>query len=252
MRNRAYNLAHNLAIETSGPLGSVTLGRGSELLETAQLPPQQRHTLDLMPVIQRLCRGHAITSEDLGEIYVSIGPGSFTGLRIGVTTAKMLAQVLGVKVVAVPTLEVVARNAPAPKSTGQDSALPRLAVCLNVKNETAYTGLFAWNGQAWESDGQPALMTLAQLLDYAPRPLMLLGDPLPALPEPLPNGVTLLPADLALASSEAVWHLGRSASNREQYIDPLALLPLYARRPEAEELWEKRHAPEKPNPVPAA
>jgi tRNA threonylcarbamoyladenosine biosynthesis protein TsaB len=246
MRDRAYNLA----METSGPIGSVTLGRGSELLETAQLPPQQRHTLDLMPVIQRLCRKHAIAPDDLGEIYVSIGPGSFTGLRIGVTTAKMLAQVLGVKVVAVPTLDVVARNAPAPHPAGQDDALPRLAVCLNVKNETAYTGLFTWNGQSWQIDGQPVLTTLAQLLSSAPRPLFLLGDPLPALPDPLPAGVTLLPAGLALARSEAVWRLGRFAADRGRFTDPLALLPLYARRPEAEELWEKRQAPEKPNPVP--
>src|SRR5688500_8967170 len=104
--------AHNLAIETSTRVGSVTLGRGDEVVQTVEMPEQRRHTVDLMPTIDKLCQRHSLAPADIGEMYVSVGPGSFTGLRIGIATAKALAQVLGMRLIAVPTLEVVAQNVP--------------------------------------------------------------------------------------------------------------------------------------------
>ena len=227
MRDRMYSLA----IETSGPVGSVTLGRADEPLETVELPPQRRHRVDLMPAIDELMRRHGAAPIGLAELYVSIGPGSFTGLRIAAATVKMLAQVLGVQVATVPTLDVLAGNVPAPER-GE-----ALAVCLNMKGPTVYTGVFRRQNERWELDGPPALCTMAQLLSVAPRPLQLLGDPIPAFPAE--DEVTALPANRAVPRSNVVWRLGREMAGRNEFVDPIALLPLYARRPEAEELWEK-------------
>jgi tRNA threonylcarbamoyladenosine biosynthesis protein TsaB len=264
----------NLAIETSGRAGSVTLGRGDELIATAALPPPApppRRSVDLMPTIDALCRAHGVGPAQVGEVYVSIGPGSFTGLRIAVATAKVLAPTLGVKLVSVPTLDVVAQNVPT------DIDADHVAVCLNLKRNSVYAGVFGrepardaavlgatgglpasargasstdhTGGQAasgtpmWVLVSEPALMSMADLLQTAPRPLALVGDPLPPIPEGLAEGVLVLDRRLAAPRSEAVWRLGRAAARRGDFADPFALVPLYVRPPEAVELWNKRHGP---------
>jgi tRNA threonylcarbamoyladenosine biosynthesis protein TsaB len=172
----------------------------------------------------------------IGEVYVSLGPGSFTGLRIGVTTAKMFAQVGSCRVIGIPSLDVVAQNAPLPGPSTPEPAT--LAVWLNMKKDTAYAGLFACDGQRWQARGEPGLRTMAQLLDSAPRPLVILGDPLPTFDPP--DGVTILPAAWAAARSEAVWRLGRERARAGQFDAPLALAPIYGRQPEAVELWDRK------------
>ncbi len=228
---------YNLALETSGPVGSVTLGQGARILDTLTMPPQQRHRVDLMPTIDHLCQQHDVRPADLAELYVSVGPGSFTGLRIGITTVKILARVTGAKVVAVPTLEVLARNVEPP-----ESPQTRLVVGMNLKKDTLYAGVFAWAGSAWQLQDAPAVCRSEELLSTSPRPLWVLGEPLPGpwRERDIP-GVTLLPPELAQPQSVAVWEIGRALAERGQTIDPMALLPLYARPPEAVALWQKRH-----------
>ncbi|MEX0775755.1 MAG: tRNA (adenosine(37)-N6)-threonylcarbamoyltransferase complex dimerization subunit type 1 TsaB [Phycisphaeraceae bacterium] len=227
--------AFNLAIETSSRVGSVTLGRGDEWLAMRAMPPQERHRVDLMPSIAGLCAAYGAAPADLAQLYLSIGPGSFTGLRIGVATVKMLAMVTGAKVVAVPTLGVVAQNVDPPAM-----AAAHLAVCLNMKRDTVYAGIFAWRKERWQHEGDPGVMSLGELLQRGPRPLALLGDPLPDGDGITDDQVTTLPADLARPHSDAVWRLGRTAAAAGGFTDPLALAPLYAREPEAVELWAMR------------
>jgi tRNA threonylcarbamoyladenosine biosynthesis protein TsaB len=184
------------------------------------------------------CRQLAIRPRDLRQVYLSIGPGSFTGLRVGVAIAKMLAQAAGAKVVAVPTLRVLACNTPLPYS--------RVVTCLNLKKETVYAGLFRREADAWRPDDAPSLRTMNELLQAAPRPVAILGDPLPPLPQDgaTLEGVTVLPASFAMAHAEAVWRIGREMAGAGQFTDPWQLVPLYVRPPEAVELWNKRHGPE--------
>lgn len=236
--------AHNLALETSGRAGSVVLGRGDELLEVVDLPEPKRHTLGLMPAVASVCARHGVTPAKLAEVYVSAGPGSFTGLRVGIATAKMLAEVLGARLVAVPTLEALAQNA-----GDLADADTTLAVALAVKRETLYAGLFARRASRWTARGEPGLRTWPALLAEAGRPLAILADVLPdgadaALADA--PGVRRLPRELAAPRGEAVWRLGRDRARRGDFTDPLALLPLYARPPEAEELWKQRLAAKSP------
>ena len=226
------NNAFSLALETTGRMGSVTLGCGDERLESCELPEQRRHSVDLMPAIDQLCSRHGARAGALAQVYVSIGPGSFTGLRIAIATAKMLALATGAKLVAVPTLDVVAQNAP--QSTDQ------VAVCLGLKGATLWTGLFDWDGRRFAACGEPALATLRGLLARARRPLVILGHALPELPEREPM-VTVLPPEMAQARSEAVWDLGRAIACRQEFVKPFDLVPLYVRPPEAQVLWNKRH-----------
>lgn len=227
----------NLAIETSGRVGSFVIGSGDRIVESVDLPPQtggagSGGSSQLMSMLDATCRRLTIAPKQIAEVYLSIGPGSFTGLRVGVTIAKMFAQVLGAKIVAVPTLDVVALNTP--------DDVQHVAVGLNLKKETLYSGIYTRDGDAWRALCEPALRSIAEIFDLAPRPLALLGDPLPVI-ENKPENVTILPAAMARAQARHLWKLGRVAAAAGAYCDPLALVPLYVRPPEAVELWDARH-----------
>ncbi|MEZ6192682.1 MAG: tRNA (adenosine(37)-N6)-threonylcarbamoyltransferase complex dimerization subunit type 1 TsaB [Phycisphaerales bacterium] len=227
---------YNLAIETSGRSGSVTLGRGEKKVTTVGLQHKRRHNVELIPTIDALCREHDIKPDAIGQVYVSLGPGSFTGLRVGITTAKMLALANGVEVFGIPTLDVLAENAPAETE--------HVAVCLNLKRDTVHSAVYQREGDRWSAIVEPKLRTMPELLEACPRPVCLMGDPLPAIPDELSQSVTILGPDYAEGRSDAVHKLGRHAAATRPPDDPMLLVPLYIREPEAVELWNQRHGEE--------
>lgn len=232
MTDRPYNLA----IETSGRSGSVTLGLGDEIIVSVDLQHKRRHNVELIPTIDALCREHGVTPDAIRQVYVSLGPGSFTGLRVGITTAKMLALAGGVEVFGIPTLDVLAENAP-PETE-------HLAVCLNLKRDTVHSAVYQREGDRWSAIVEPELRTMQALLEACPRPVCVIGDPLPTIPEELAQGVTALDPSHAEGRSEAVHRLGRIAAATRRPDDPMLLVPLYIREPEAVELWNQRHGEE--------
>jgi len=231
-----------LAIETSTKQSSVTVGRGEELLETIAIPPQRRHNVALMPTIAAMFERQGGGPADLATLHVSVGPGSFTGLRVGIATAKALSLATGCRVTAVPTLDVLACNVTEP--------LPRLAVALNQKQQTVYCAVYE-PGEAvgdslpnWSVVTPPAVRTIDELMAAA-------GEDTPLLAALLPEGTNAntLPTELAQPRSEVVYRPGRRSAAAEQFTDPAALVPEYGRPPEAVTIWadnQKRAGPWSP------
>src|SRR3954454_1604329 len=123
-----------IAIETSGRLGSIATVRDGQVLTEEQFPPQFKHAAGIISVIDRLTKSHGWSPSDVNEVYVSSGPGSFTGLRVGITVAKTLAFALGAKLVAVPSTKVLAHNAP----EGWQNAI----IVLDAKRGQIFTARF--------------------------------------------------------------------------------------------------------------
>ena len=99
----------SLAIETSSRGGGVALGADGLLKDAIQFDASARHATQLLCHIDELFKRAGAARRDLKELYVSTGPGSFTGLRIGITVARTLGQLIeGLQIVAVPTAEAVA------------------------------------------------------------------------------------------------------------------------------------------------
>lgn len=95
-----------LAIETTGPIGSVALiDSDNRILGHEVSKDTMSHLKDLMPMVKRLLTGCGIRGEELIAVACSVGPGSFTGIRIGVSTARALAQAWGIKTIACSSLE---------------------------------------------------------------------------------------------------------------------------------------------------
>ena len=123
-----------LAIETSSRVGSMALAAGDELLAVEEFQRNLRHVAELLPAMERATRKLGWKAADVDEVYVSAGPGSFTGLRIGITVAKTLAQACGVRIVAVPSIKVIAANGP--------GEAVNVGVVLDAKRKQVFAGRF--------------------------------------------------------------------------------------------------------------
>jgi tRNA threonylcarbamoyladenosine biosynthesis protein TsaB len=224
----------SLAIETSGRLGSIATVEDGRVLIEEQFPPQFKHAAGIISVIDRLTKSHGWSPSDVNEVYVSAGPGSFTGLRVGITVAKTLAFALGAKLVAVPSTQVLAHNAP----QGWQNAI----IVLDAKRSQIFTARYTKeNGQPVEAE--PAhLDTLPNILARAPRLVHLIGDGLPY------HRASIPPDDPSvIITEESTWRprativaqIGWQLARAGQFTDADKLTPLYIRRPEAEEKWEQ-------------
>jgi len=236
-----------LAVETSSRNGSLALARGDRLLALRpfdQTRPRRDHAADMLPTLDAVMNELGWRPADIDEVYVSAGPGSFTGLRIAVTFARTLAQAVGARIVAVPTVEVLAANAP--------TDVAHLAVVLDAKRGQVYTAVFsrAAPGRPLQSVVEVDLMTPAQMLARAPRPLHLLGEGIDYHREALRIGADVieLPRELWPPRADAVLRIGRPLARAGRFTPPAELVPIYIRRPEAEELWERRHGMGKSSP----
>jgi len=223
-------MARVLALETSGRVGSVALAQDRVVVAEEQYPHGLKHAAGIVPIIDRLCRARGWMPRDIEVVYVSVGPGSFTGLRVGVTVAKALALATGAKVVAVPTADVLARNAP--------EGWQNVVIVLDAKRDQVYTAVYANEGGAPVVREAARLDDLRAVLQRVPRPVHLIGEGIPyhqrSIPDGDPGVVTTAP-ELWQGRATAVVEVGDLLARQGQFTDPDRLTPIYIRRPEAEE-----------------
>jgi tRNA threonylcarbamoyladenosine biosynthesis protein TsaB len=222
-------VARALALETSGRQGSVALAEDGVAVAVERFDYGLQNAAKILPLIDGLCRKHQWTPADLRELYTSIGPGSFTGLRIGVTLVKTLAFVTGAKVIPVQTVDVLAENAP------PDAR--ELIIVLDAKRGQIFASRLVREQGDWKQIEPPHLDRLTDMLARAGRPVHLLGEGIPFHREAIPDqtGVTITEPDTWNGRAEVVARLGYRLALRGQHVDPMTLVPLYIRRPEAEE-----------------
>src|SRR5687768_10898798 len=222
-----------LAIETSGRIGSVAIVDDGTFVREEQFPHGLQHAAQIIPIIDQMTKGQGWSPRDVEELYVSVGPGSFTGLRIGVTLAKTMALATGVKVVAVPTVRVLVENAP------PDAR--HVIVVLDAKRGQIFTALFERVGEAWTEREPAKLDSLAAMLARTPRPVHLLGEGLPHHEKFVPpndSSVVMAPPESWRARAAAVAAIGHPLARAGHFADPFTLTPIYIRKPEAEEKYD--------------
>lgn len=217
-----------LALETTSRRAQVALVQNGTIVGQASFEAGLKHTAHLLPLIEQLFRGHCWSPSQIQEIYVSVGPGGFTGTRIGVTLAKALALARAGWIVAVPTARVLVENAP----REANDAL----VVIDARRGKAWTQRFTRDGRRWQQAGEPVVCTLGQALDAAPRPVWLVGEGVAYHAQgvdPWEAGVHVCQDSQPRISVVAAlgWELARAGA----FSDSFALAPMYVRRPEAEE-----------------
>ncbi len=228
-----------LAFETSGDLGSVALGIGDRIVEARPFSGLRRHAAEFLPTIEALCRTHSVLPEAVRYVHVSAGPGSFTGLRIGITAARLLALAHGARIVAVPTLEVIAQNA-----LGLDEPPDQVVVILDAKRNHVYAATFELRHRRYVPSSEPAEVEPVAFIEQHNRNTAVMGDGVALHREALMStGRAILPESFFPSKVETVFRLGVERARRGLLVEPRDLVPLYVRRPEAEEKWQMRHGP---------
>ncbi len=131
-------------IETATSTCSVALSEGDELLGIKESHEEKSHAAQLAPFLKEVVTGAGKSFRDLDAVAVSIGPGSYTGLRIGISTAKGLAFGLDIPVLAVNTLESLTRVAAEPALKAAAGSKQAILLCpmLDARRMEVYTALY--------------------------------------------------------------------------------------------------------------
>ncbi len=231
-----------LALETSSRRGGIALGRGDAFLASRELPSLMGHAAALLPAIDELCRSCAVEPAAIDRVFVSAGPGSFTGLRIGITVAKMLAFGGRAAVVAVPSMRVISRNAL------QISAPPvHVAVTLDAHRDSVYGCLLRLGNGDYEPLTEPAELSPAAWTTSLPADAVLIGEGVAVLRRVL-GGVSHAVADesLHIPRAEAAYQLGVMLLASRGADDAARLTPHYVREAAAVEKWQASGRPPGP------
>ncbi len=231
-----------IALETSAKTASAAVVTEGKLLGVSSVTAGLTHSQTILPLLETLLKGVSMELSDAGGFAVSIGPGSFTGLRIGISAVKGMAQGLGKGCAGVSTLEGLAYNF---------SGL-HYTVCpvMDARCGQVYTSLFWVNGgrpqRLWEDMAIP-LDTLKEKLQSVEGDVMLVGDGAElAFTALASTGKVLLPPPaLRYQSAASVGFAALAHLETEEFLDPSALLPAYLRLPQAERELLAREAAEK-------
>ena len=141
-----------LAIDTSNLVMSVAVADGGVIVGEFTTYLKKNHSVRLMPAISELMKEVGIAPAELEKIVVARGPGSYTGVRIGVTTAKSLAWSLQIPIVGVSSLEVLAQNG---------RHFPGFICPLfDARRGQVYTGLYQWHPSGLEEKISDQLLLL--------------------------------------------------------------------------------------------
>ncbi len=231
-----------LGMDTATLVSSVAIVTENRVLAELTAETRYTHSETLVPHIEEVMRLADVKREELSAVAVSLGPGSFTGLRIGLAAAKAMAYALKIPLVGVPTSEVLAAAFASPGA--------RIAPLIDAQKGNAYFSLYQQreNGLVCEREvAVAAPEEIAGVIDGIQEPVMLAGDfarKFMAKVDELPKNAMLAPMTHLMPRASLAAARGLIRLERGEGKGPMELEPIYIRRSEAEVLWEARHKKE--------
>lgn len=249
-----------LAVETSSRIGSVAIAIGEKILAETAFSAPIRHSTEIFPAIANILERFGRKPDQIDQVHISVGPGSFTGLRIAVTLAKTMHLANAAKIIAVDTLDVIAANAtdyikeenttitfrsgPSPCHSERSKESPeRIATIIDAKRGQFFIAVYQRNTSdrqlttsdgIWEKVFPDSLMTASQFLDQFARgekSIWLLGDGLLYYKDKFKAGtIRFLDEKHWSPRASKVHLLGWKKTLNNQFADPLTLTPNYLLR----------------------
>jgi len=258
-----------LAVETSSRIGSAAIALGEKFLAETAFSAPIRHSAEIFPAISDILDRFSRKPDQIEQVHISVGPGSFTGLRIAVTLAKTMHLANAAKIVAVDTLDVIAANATdyikeentnitshsepslrhSKRSEVEDplrrKSPERIATILDAKRGLFFIAVYerdtndkrrVTSDGIWKKVFSDSLMTTSQFLDEFVRdkkPIWLLGDGLLYYKDKFKaDGTQFLDQKYWRPRASKVHLLGWKKALANQFADPLTLTPNYLLRPD--------------------
>ena len=216
-----------LALETSSLTASVAAFEDEQLLDETAFDPPLRTAQSFAPAIARQLAAVHWRPADVQLIAVTVGPGSFTGLRVGVTAAKTLAYAVGAEVLGLNTLHVIAAQAP--------PQFPQLYAVLDAQREQLFAACFNRCGPDWHVQVDAHIVDNARWLACLTPDVAVTGAGLARVREQIPAGIHVLDPSLWTPRAATVGRLAGRAYHAGQRDDLWALVPRYYRQSAAEE-----------------
>jgi tRNA threonylcarbamoyladenosine biosynthesis protein TsaB len=243
-----------LAVETSSRTGSVAIGLNGKTLGETVFSAPLSHSAEIFPAIGELLDQFNLKPGQIEHVYISGGPGSFTGLRIAATLAKIMQLSHAVKIVTVDTLDVAAANVidliPENTLSAANHKIPitagqRVAAILDAKRGQFFIAVYEQDKDkqqdsagrdVWKKILPDCLMTPSQFLERFAcddKPIWLLGDGLLYYKDKFQaDNVHFFDEKYWSPRAGKVLLLGRQMALKEQFTDALMLTPNYLRKPD--------------------
>ena len=217
-----------LALETTEKFGSAALLIGNHVLAETVLPKDRRSSQTLHPALYMLFETTQMIPADIDIVVVVAGPGSFTGLRVGVTAAKVYAYTIGAKVIALDTFQTVASAMPPGMiSVGVDAQRGEVVTAILRKTKEGHL----------ETISEPELIAVADWWKHADQydNVMFSGPALERWSNKSPSHLTLAEESDWFPKASAAGKLAANRIASEHWDDVWSLLPIYSRLSAAEE-----------------
>ncbi|WP_125705269.1 tRNA (adenosine(37)-N6)-threonylcarbamoyltransferase complex dimerization subunit type 1 TsaB [Lacticaseibacillus daqingensis] len=232
-----------LALDTSNQAMSVAVMVDGQLMAEELLNRKKTHSEQLLPTISRLLQANALAPSDLDRVAVADGPGSYTGIRIAVTTAKTLAATLNLELVGVSSLAVLAANVTRTRNL--------IVPLMDARRQNVFAGGYQWDRGQLVNVLVDRHLALSQLLDQLRllnQPVTFVGADVPqfraTIEEALGSAAHFVDAIDALPHASRLAQLGGHAAP----VSPITFVPRYLRLTEAETNWLKTHHAERHAP----
>ena len=220
-----------LGIDTSTLRGTIAIGRDDGARFAATTDPGRRHGRDLVPAIRDLVEQAGLRVADLTTIGVGLGPGSYTGLRVGVMAAKTLAYAIGATVVGLDSLEFFAR------AVTVDSSI--VTVISDAQRGDFHVADFHRDASnVPRRQGETRIESRDALLASWTELRIVTGPGLVKWQGDWPSGIT--PVENSEPDPRLLLDMIQEAIARDDFLSGWTLEPIYLRRSAAEDLWEKR------------
>lgn len=217
-----------VGIETSGLIGNIAVCDGNRVVGQKTYGKNVSHGREIVSSLESLFNEIKWKPSDIDLIAVSIGPGSYTGLRIGITCAKTLAYGLGKPVIDVPTLDVLVENV-------KDNNAKTVCPVIDAKRKSVYACIYDREKGIRITDY--LIISPSNLIDILPESTLIFGDGIASFEQIFAQKelTILLDKRLGIADAANVARLGLERYEQGMRCEINSLVPLYLRKSEAEE-----------------
>ena len=225
-----------LGIETSGLAGNIAVCDGNTVVGKKTYDKNLSHGKEIVSSLESIFNEIEWKPNDIDLIAVSIGPGSYTGLRIGVTCAKTLAYGLAKPVIDVPTLDVLVENV-------KDSNARTICPVIDAKRKSVYACIYERNNNTNKKVTDYLIISPDSLIDMLPESTLIFGDGIAPYRQIFAQkDLTVLSDEkLGIVDAANVARLGMERYEQGMRCEINALAPLYLRKSEAEERLKESH-----------
>ena len=224
-----------LGIESATAQVGCAIGGHEGVLASAHSARPRRHAESLAPQIEFITGQAGVRLSEIGVVAVDVGPGLYTGLRVGITTAMALAQTLRVPMIGVSSLDLVAFPV---------AHTERMIVAvIDARRGELFHATYRAVPGGVQRMTEPGVSTPADLradIMANPEKVLLVGDGARRHHEEFDgvSGVEIADASLAFPSAESLVMLAHAKALREEFVRPDQIEPMYMRRPDAVAKWE--------------